>query len=98
MIVASALADRSILQTRARTTPAILSFIALAFAWSWGLGWAAAQLTVPLSPERLAVTVASGFGPSLAGIAGIAVVAMFSTAGGFRDWMTHCLNWRIGGR
>lgn len=95
MNAASTVADGEMLQTRAQTMLVILSFLALAFAWSWGLGWAAAQLTAPLSLGRMALTVASGFGPSLAGFA---AVVMFSTSAGPRDWIAGCLNWRVGGR
>jgi uncharacterized protein len=39
--------------------------------------------------------MAAGFGPSLAGVA---VVAVFSTGAGFRAWLARCLNWRVGWR
>jgi uncharacterized protein len=39
--------------------------------------------------------MAAGFGPTLAGIA---VIAFWSTGAGLRNWLARCLNWRIGWR
>ncbi|MDZ4840638.1 MAG: CPBP family intramembrane glutamic endopeptidase [Hyphomicrobium aestuarii] len=39
--------------------------------------------------------MAAGFGPSLAGVA---VVALFSTGAGFRGWLARCWKWRMNWR
>jgi uncharacterized protein len=75
------------------STPAILSFFALALSWSWCIGLGA-QYVLPHSPALgTSLAMVSGFGPSLAGIA---VVALFGTRAGFRNWIARCVNWRAG--
>ncbi len=79
----------------AQTSTAIICFFALAFAWSWGIAWAATQLSVPNSTGRFAMMVVSGFGPSLAGFA---IVALFSKGSGLRNWIARSLDWRVSWR
>jgi len=85
----------SSLQASARSTPAMLAYFVLAFAWAWGVGWAATQVKVESPALSIALMMLAGFGPSLAGFA---VVAVFSGASGLRDWAGRCLNWRLGWR
>jgi uncharacterized protein len=75
--------------------PAILAFFVLAFAWSWAIGLVATQLATPSPVLSTALMMAAGFGPSLAGLA---IVAIFSDGTGLRDWFLRCLNWRVGWR
>jgi uncharacterized protein len=74
---------------------AILAFFVLAFAWSWAIGLVATQVATPLPVLSTALMMAAGFGPSLAGLA---IVAIFSDGTGLRDWLLRCLNWRVGWR
>jgi uncharacterized protein len=80
------------LQQRAGSISAILAFFALTFVWSWSVGIFAQQSMAQSSVMGTIFAIVSGFGPSLAGIA---VVFLFSGRGGFRNWLTRCLNWRI---
>ena len=85
----------SALQADARSKLAIFVFIVLAFLWAWGMGFAATQVKAYSPGLNVALMVVAGFGPSLAGIA---VVAFFSSPAGLRDWARRCLNWRVGWR
>lgn len=78
-----------------RSTQAIVAFIALAFAWSWDLGLLAQLLLDRWTALGMILTILSGFGPS---IAGLAVVAFCSTRPEFRNWMRRSLNWQVGWR
>ncbi len=80
---------------RAQPFPAIFAFVVLAFGWSWSIGFAATQVQARFPALSTALMMVSGFGPSLAGLA---VVAAFSTRQGFQDWLARCLNWRVGWR
>ncbi len=93
----SAEADNSRLhlQVRARSISAIFAFFALAFVWSWGLGYAAAQAKTPYPVLSAVLMMASGFGPS---VAGVTIVAFFSDGSGLRGWLSRSLNWRAGWR
>ncbi len=73
----------------------MLFFLALAFVWSWGIGFGAIQAQARSIGLSSALWIASGFGPSLAGLL---VVALFGPAWGLRDWFARCLNWRVGWR
>jgi membrane protease YdiL (CAAX protease family) len=88
-------ASRSFLQARARSKFAIFVFVALAFTWAWGVGFAATQVEAYSPALNGALMMLAGFGPSLAGIA---VVAIFSCRAGLRNWAKGCLNWRVGWR
>lgn len=87
--------DSDQLHFGARSTQAIEAFIALAFAWSWGLGMLAQLLLDRWTALGVILTIMSGFGPS---IAGLVVVAFCSTRPEFRNWMRRSLTWRIGWR
>jgi len=97
MRVTSTLAETqdssSALQAKTRSKLAIFVFFALAFAWAWGMGFAATQVKAYSPGLNVALMIVAGFGPSLAGIA---VVAIFSSPAGLRDWTRRCLNWRVG--
>jgi uncharacterized protein len=73
--------------------PALLTFVLLAFGWTWSLLWVGA--TFPLQPPWIgtAVLIASAFGPSLAGVA---TVALFDGLAGVKRWLKRCLFWRVG--
>jgi uncharacterized protein len=84
-----------LLDDRTPAKLAMSAFFVLAFAWSWGIGFAAMQLQARHPALSTALMMVSGFGPSMAGIA---VVAALSTLEEFRGWLARCLNWRIGRR
>jgi membrane protease YdiL (CAAX protease family) len=89
--------DRSgaALQVSAQSTKAIFTFFALAFAWSWSIGLGAQYVMAYSAIAGTILAMISGFGPSLAAIA---VVALFSNGAGLKDWLICCLNWRISWR
>jgi hypothetical protein len=84
-----------LVQQRAGSISAILAFFALTFVWSWSIGIFAQQSMAQSPVIGTVFAMVSGFGPSLAGIA---VVLLLSGRGGFRNWLTRCLNWRINWR
>ena len=79
-------------QQSARSNRAILSFCALAFIWSWSLGYAAAHVRLSFPALSMALAIVSGFGPSMAGVT---VVAAFSDRQGMRDWLSSCFNRQV---
>ena len=79
----------------ARSTVAIATFLILAFGWSWTIGYAGAQARLEFPVLSVGLAMLSGFGPSLAAVA---VVATFSGRQGLRDWLTRCINLRVGWR
>ncbi len=79
------------LQKRAGSISAIFGVFALAFIWSWGLGYAAAHAKALYPVLSASLMMASGFGPSLSAVA---VVAFFSGRAGLRNWLSRALNWR----
>ena len=83
----------SSLQPRARTPAAIVVFFALAFAWSWIIGYATVQAKWAFPSLSVVLAMTAGFGPSLAALV---VVLTFSGSNGLYDWLAHCLNWRVG--
>jgi membrane protease YdiL (CAAX protease family) len=74
---------------------AIVLFVVLAFAWSWGIGFAAVQAKASSPALNVALMISAGFGPSLAGLV---VVAIFGHPVGLLGWARRCLNWRVGWR
>ncbi len=63
---------------------AVLAFFALAFAWSWSVGfWAQSAMDVSLILGT-GLAILSGFGPSLAGFV---IVALLGERLGFRAWV-----------
>ncbi len=85
--------DGATWQGRAHASGAILTFLLLAFGWSWSVGLAATQVRDQSAMAGNALLMLSGFGPSLAGLA---VVAGIGGRSGLRDWLTRSLRWRIG--
>jgi uncharacterized protein len=85
------------LQPRAQSLPAILTYFALTFAWSWGIGIAASGIAKTAPVLNAALMMVAGYGPS---VAGLAVVVAFSPrtekGAGLRAWLVRCLNWRVG--
>ena len=80
---------------QAGSTTALLTFFALAFAWSWAC-WLLSPLLAAESPTAAAVIfMIGGFGPSLAALA---VVAHRGGRSVLRAWLKHCLQWRVGWR
>lgn len=77
------------------TTRSLLAFFALAFAWTWTWGLLGVALKVDWPIAATALSMLSGFGPSLAAV----VVVLFNTGrAGLRRWLTRCLQWRVGWR
>jgi uncharacterized protein len=74
---------------------AMLTFVALTFGWTWGLWALPALLPEGSAGWATAALLASAFGPSLAGIA---VVALFDGRQGMGRWWRRCLRWRLGWR
>jgi membrane protease YdiL (CAAX protease family) len=87
--------DGAVWQRRGHATGAILTFLLLAFGWSWSVGLAAMHVRDQSAMAGNALLMLSGFGPSLAGLA---VVAGIGGRSGLRDWLTRCLQWRLGWR
>lgn len=83
------------LAASARSPLAIFVFIALAFSWAWGVGLVATRFETVLPGFHVALMIVAGFGPSLAGLA---TVAIFSKRLHFRAWGGRCLNWRVSWR
>jgi len=83
----------------ARSSPysklSIFVFIVLAFVWSWGAAFAASQAKVDYPALSAVLMILSGFGPTFSGLA---VVALFGTRVGRREWFWRCLNWRVSWR
>ena len=79
----------------ARSAASLLSFFALAFAWSWAC-WLLAPVVEAQSPvASTTLSLVGGFGPSLAAVV---VVAHGSGTAGLRRWLTRCLRWRLSWR
>ena len=78
-----------------RSAASLLSFFALAFAWSWACWLIAAAIKADAPVAATVLSLVGGFGPSLA-----AVVVMAYCAGkaGLRRWLMTCLRWRGGWR
>jgi uncharacterized protein len=72
--------------------PALLTFLLIAFGWSW-VPWMVSALSGPpsrsLSP---ALFIIAGFGPSLAGVI---TVWIYQGRSGLRQWFARCLTWRL---
>jgi uncharacterized protein len=81
------------LQEGAQSMRAILTFFAFVFAWSWGGYFAAVQAKPYSKLLETVLLISANFGPTLAGFA---VVALFSTRSGLRNWLARCMNWHIG--
>ena len=71
----------------------LLVFFALAFAWSWTCWLLAPALKVHSPVAAITLSLAGGFGPSLAAVA---VVAYGDGLSGLRRWLMKCIQWRAG--
>ena len=82
---------------QALSTQCLLAFfeLALTFAWTWTRGLLGVVLKQDATVAAAALSMTSGFGPSLA-----AMVVCFFTTGrtGLRPWRKRCLQWRVGWR
>lgn len=78
-----------------RSAASLLTFFALAFAWSWTCWLLAPALKAEHPFEAGALSLTGGFGPSLAAIV---VVAHRSDSAGLRRWLMRCMRWRVGWR
>jgi len=78
-----------------RSAASLLTFFALAFAWSWACWLLARAIKADAPVAATVLSLVGGFGPSLA-----AVVVMANCAGkaGLRRWLMKCLRWRVGWR
>lgn len=77
------------------TAACLLTFFALAFAWSWACWWLAPALEADTPVLATALSLTGGFGPSLAALA---VVTYCNGTAGLRRWLKRCLQWRLGWR
>ena len=77
------------------TAASLLTFFALAFAWSWACWWLAPALEVDTPVLATALSLTGGFGPSLAALA---VVTYWNGTAGLRRWLKRRLQWRVGWR
>lgn len=73
----------------------LLTFFALAFAGSWTCWWLASALKGDSPVWATMLSLAGGFGPSLAAVL---VVAHGSGRAGLHRWLMRCLRWRAGWR
>jgi membrane protease YdiL (CAAX protease family) len=75
--------------------PRLLTFFALAFAWSW-ICWLLSSVVRPQWPTvGIVLFIAGSFGP---GIAAIAVVRYVGGQDGLHRWLRRSLQWRVGWR
>jgi uncharacterized protein len=81
------------LQSRMGSVLAISLFFVFTFTWSWVLGFAAIYTKVDGPIYSMALSIASGFGPS---IAALLTVIFFSGRSGLFTWLKNALNWRVG--
>lgn len=81
------------LSSSAAAPRAIAAFLVIAFTFSWTIGIVAVHIQAQVPLLSTVMTIISGFGPS---IAGVIVVAYFSTPLEFRGWIARCLYWRVG--
>jgi len=93
--VSVALSEPAGLRGETRSAASLLTFFALAFAWSWTCWWLAPALQVDWPAAATALALTGGFGPSLAAVV---VVAHGGGRADLRRWLTRCLQWRIGWR
>ncbi|WP_309663498.1 type II CAAX endopeptidase family protein [Tabrizicola sp.] len=77
---------------RSNGAQALITFLALAFGWTWGLWWIVGGLGPWPVPVTITLQLLSGMGPS---VAGFMVVRGFDQGAGLRAWLRRCINWRI---
>jgi uncharacterized protein len=83
------------LQERTHSIVAITSFFVLTFAWSWLLGFTAIYTKSSVPVFSMALSIISGFGPSLAALV---IVLFYTGRTGLMTWLKNALNWRVGCR
>ncbi len=71
----------------------IALFVVLSFAWTWGFGFVASQISTGSPALGAFLMIVAGFGPSLAGVA---VVAVSTGRSGVHHWIGRCVNGRVG--
>jgi len=81
--------------SRTSSAASVLTFFALAFAWTWTCWLLAPALKVNSPVAATTLSLAGGFGPSLAAVA---VVAYGGGLAGLRRWLTRCVQWRAAWR
>jgi uncharacterized protein len=69
-----------------------MSFVVLAFVWTWGLWWMIGTHAAWPKTVLIALQLLSGIGPSLAAVT---VVWGFEGTAGLKDWLRRCLRWRF---
>ena len=69
---------------------ALLRFLALAFSWSWASWWLAPVVQAEYPVAFTALSLAGGFGPSLAAVV---VIAYGGGWVGLRHWLKGCTAW-----
>jgi uncharacterized protein len=74
------------------SSTALITFVALAYGWTWGFWWVASTAASGSATVLIALTLLSGIGPSLAAAA---VVWRFDGTTGLRQWLRRCFNWRL---
>lgn len=78
-----------------RSAASLLSFFALAFAWSWACWFLAPAVKSEAPVAGTVLSLVGGFGPSLAALV---VVAFISGMAGLRRWLLKCVRLRVGWR
>jgi len=87
--------DPAIHDGESRSAASLLTFFALAFAWSWACWLLAPWVKAGAPIAGTSLSLVGGFGPSLAAVG---LVAHSSGIAGLRRWLLRCLQWRIGWR
>ena len=73
----------------------ISSYFVLAFTWSWFLSFIASYTTTVAPSFSFALTIVSGFGPS---VAALITITIFFGRSALMVWLTNALNWCVGWR
>ena len=88
---AVSLSQPAVPRSETRSATSLLTFFALAFAWSWTCWWIAPAMKAQSPVAATALSLAGGFGPSLAAVL---VVAHGRGVAGLRQWWLLCMQWR----
>ena len=79
-------------QVASSQIPALLTFVALTFAWTWTFWILSAGLAAYAPELGKILLLLAGFGPSLSGLM---TVWIFDGRAGLGRWLLRCLNWRL---
>ena len=90
---ADAICTANMRDSETRSAASLLTFFALAFAWSWACWLLAAGVKEGLPVAAAVLSLLGGFGPSLAAVV---LVARSTGSAGLRRWLKRCLQWRVG--